>query len=128
MRQPDHAHAERSRQSSVILQRHAVLLIDAQRLNVGQDTQTWPSGVSLEKLRTSCKQLQVASKPVDDEPAQQLSFFIVEKRECSYDRRKHSAAINIRNEKSRGADGGCKRQVHNVAVLEIDFNGAACAF
>ena len=128
VRQTDHTHSECPRHDSMIFQRYAVLLINAQGFDVRQDTEARPARLFFQELWPAREQPQVASKAIDDESTNTVLLLIIEKGECAHNGSKHAATINIRNEHRPRSNGSAKRQIHDVAIFEIDFRCAARAF
>src|SRR5262245_36559516 len=89
---------------SMIGQRNAVFLIDAQVFDIRQHTETWASGSVLEELGTSREQSQVSPETIDDETAHQIPLCVIEKCKRSNKRGEDSAPVDIRNHDRAGSN------------------------
>ena len=87
-----------------------------------------PSGAGFDKIIPIIKQAQIPTEFVNQEPHNPIRIGWINHRLGSHNLGNHPAAINVAGQNDGHICGLGKAHIGNVAMTQVDFGGAACAF
>ena len=126
--QMDHTHTEFGRGVGSFLKGNSVFLVDAERIEVGQDAQALTACPLLQKIDAVFEQCRVPPEAIDDESTNDLRLGGLEQVEGPDDGGEDATAVDVGNENGRGPDRSRELQIDDIPITEVDLGSAAGAF